>query len=189
MESIGGYSFYACSSLHSVDFPGNVEIIGEYAFMYCSNLNLLRIDEGVEIIGDAAFYYCESLTDIVIPESVQYIGNSAFEWLIFHMDGKEVKSDAEHLAGREWTGSCDRNLYGQSDDSYCVYFDPQDGFCPTIKMFTGDDGTLPSIPEAEMEGCTFTGWFTESSGGSQVTRSTLFAEDSVVFAHWEDISS
>ena len=43
------------------------------------------------------------------------------------------------------------------------------------------------LPEPSLEGSTFVGWFTEPTGGTQITSQTIFkgAADSTLYAHWE----
>ena len=47
-------------------------------------------------------------------------------------------------------------------------------------------GTLPEGPEAT--GWNFQGWYTASTGGSQVTESTLVTENMTIYAQWSDVN-
>ena len=103
ITGIGGYAFYDCSSLTSIDIPVGVTSIGRNAFAYCSSLagidipdgvtslersvfygctsfSSIDIPDGVTSIGDYAFDYCTSLTDIAIPDGVTSIGKCAFSY-------------------------------------------------------------------------------------------------------------
>ena len=81
LTTIGGYAFYDCSSLTSIDIPAGVTSIGSSAFWNCSNLESVTFAEGSQLtsIGGSAFEDCSSLTSIDIPAGVTSIGSSAFE--------------------------------------------------------------------------------------------------------------
>ena len=101
-DLIPAYSFYAATSLTTVNMANTVTRIGEYAFYQCNNLteiklstSLKRIDsygfagsslmsielpEGLEYIDFSAFYYCRYLMGtLVIPDSLEFIGQRAFD--------------------------------------------------------------------------------------------------------------
>jgi len=56
-------------------------------------------------------------------------------------------------------------------------------------MRTGTDGKLPSLPVPTRSGHRFDGWFTAASGGTQITRDTVFTADATVHAHWTSAES
>ena len=62
VESIGGYTFYGCSSLTNIVIPNSVTSIGEYTFYGCSSLTSVTIPNSVTSIGSYAFYNCRALT-------------------------------------------------------------------------------------------------------------------------------
>jgi hypothetical protein len=78
VTTIGGYAFYYCTFLESIEIPDSVTTIGDYAFYYCTSLESIEIPDGVTTIGDKTFYNCTSLESVVIPDSVTTIGDSAF---------------------------------------------------------------------------------------------------------------
>lgn len=45
-------------------------------------------------------------------------------------------------------------------------------------------GTLASLPTPSRTGYTFKGWFTAQSGGTKITTSTVFEDDTTVYAQW-----
>ncbi|MDD3302857.1 MAG: BspA family leucine-rich repeat surface protein [Candidatus Gracilibacteria bacterium] len=70
--------------------------------------------------------------------------------------------------------------------TYTVNFDGNGGtgHTPTTKSvdYNTAIGTLPSNPT--MSGYTFNGWYTTSTGGSQVTESTIVLGNTTVYANW-----
>ncbi len=67
---------------------------------------------------------------------------------------------------------------------FSVSFDATGGTASESVMVTGADGKLPSLPTAERNGYFFVGWYTERLGGTKIKTSTVFSEDSTVYAHW-----
>lgn len=80
VTSIGGYAFYQCDGLTSVNIPNSVTSIGDYAFRYCYGLTSVTIPNTVTSIGNDAFYYCDGLTSVTIGNSVTSIGGYAFAY-------------------------------------------------------------------------------------------------------------
>ena len=78
VTSIGGYAFYSCSGLTSIELGNSVTSIGIYAFCQCRGLTSIVIPNSVTNIGNEAFNGCSGLTSIVIPNSVTSIGYGAF---------------------------------------------------------------------------------------------------------------
>ena len=50
-------------------------------------------------------------------------------------------------------------------------------------------GTISSLPTPTRSGYSFDGWYTASSGGTQITTSTTFSSDQTIYAHWSAVSS
>ena len=67
--SIGGYTFYGCSSLTSITIPEGVTSIGYSAFSGCSSLTSITIPASVSYIGSCAFGDCSSLENILFRGS------------------------------------------------------------------------------------------------------------------------
>lgn len=76
-ETIGGASFWQCSSLISINVPDSVTSIGGDAFNNCG-ISEINIPEGITEIEANTFRGCINLSSITIPESVTSIGSSAF---------------------------------------------------------------------------------------------------------------
>ena len=50
---------------------------------------------------------------------------------------------------------------------------------------TTKDGKLESLPTPTYDGYTFLGWYTEETGGDEVTTDTVFTKDTTIYAHWQ----
>jgi len=71
---------------------------------------------------------------------------------------------------------------------YFVYFDATGGTVDPTFGFTGEGWTLAFLPvPTRTGGYTFDGWFTEPTGGDEVTESTVFSGDATIYAHWSRI--
>ena len=78
ISGIGGYAFWYCTGLSSVEIPSSVTTIGSSAFQWCTSLTSVTIPEGVTTIGFDAFRYCTGLSSVEIPSSVTSISSGAF---------------------------------------------------------------------------------------------------------------
>lgn len=67
---------------------------------------------------------------------------------------------------------------------YTVTFHSNGGSVSPSSSVTKTDGRLSSLPTPTRSGYTFDGWYTASSGGSEVTTATVFTKNSTVYAHW-----
>lgn len=66
-----------------------------------------------------------------------------------------------------------------------VTFNGNGGTPSVASMETRADGTLATLPTATYDAThTFVGWFTLASGGEQIDGSTVFTQDTTVYAHW-----
>ena len=81
VTSIGGFAFYGCSKLQTVNFEENSNLvsIGSQAFYNCSSLASIAIPEGVTSIGYSAFQNCSDLTSLTLPSTLTSIGSNAFQ--------------------------------------------------------------------------------------------------------------
>jgi uncharacterized repeat protein (TIGR02543 family) len=80
-------------------------------------------------------------------------------------------------------------LYAQWIPIYRITFDANGGSVSPTTGSTGMGGKLTSLPTPTRSGYTFSGWFTDATGGTQVTTGTEFSVDAVVYAHWAPTSS
>ena len=83
-------------------------------------------------------------------------------------DNVEVKAIFEKDAPTEFTITFDGN-----------------GGTPSVGSMTTTDRKLISLPSASRSGnYSFDGWYTEKSGGTEITTDTEFPADTTVYAHW-----
>ena len=67
---------------------------------------------------------------------------------------------------------------------FIVTFDGNGG-TPSVGSMTTTNQKLPSLPSASRSGSySFDGWYTEKSGGTKITTTTIFSANTTVYAHW-----
>ena len=67
---------------------------------------------------------------------------------------------------------------------FIVTFDGNGG-TPSVDSMTTTNQKLSSLPSASRSGrYSFDGWYTEKSGGTKITKDTVFHADTPVYAHW-----
>ncbi|MDE5585348.1 MAG: leucine-rich repeat domain-containing protein, partial [Muribaculaceae bacterium] len=76
VTSIGGYAFYECSSLTSIELPNSVTSIGYGAFCDCGDLASVVIGNSVTEIGKNAFYNCAIKSLTFNAENCESIGGT-----------------------------------------------------------------------------------------------------------------
>ena len=71
-------------------------------------------------------------------------------------------------------------------NTYTVIFDANGGSVDPTSAVTVA-GKLTSLPIPTYDGYNFLGWYTQKDGGDKVTTDTVFAVDSTIYAHWQNI--
>ncbi len=73
--------------------------------------------------------------------------------------------------------------------TYTITFNANGGGS-NVTLTTGTDGKLAALPDAPSRtGYTFDGWYTAPSGGTQITKDTVFQGHTTVYAHWKEGAS
>ena len=67
---------------------------------------------------------------------------------------------------------------------YTITFNANGGTVSPANANTGSDGKLASLPNPSRSSYTFNGWYTEISGGTRITVSTVFSVDTTIYAQW-----
>ena len=65
-----------------------------------------------------------------------------------------------------------------------ITFDTGDEYYASYGGKSSNGGTLSTLPTPTRIGYTFNGWYTAESGGDRITTSTVFTDDTTVYAHW-----
>jgi len=78
----------------------------------------------------------------------------------------------------------DTTLYAHWIKVYTVSFDANGGTVTPASAVTGANGMLSFPPAPVQAGHTFDGWFTDATGGDQVTEDIVFTKDTTLYAHW-----
>jgi uncharacterized repeat protein (TIGR02543 family) len=85
------------------------------------------------------------------------------------------------------TDNGDKTFYAKwTAKTYTVTFDANGGTCSTANKTVTYDSTYGDLPTPTREGYTFAGWFTTTSGTTQVTSTTTVAitDAQTLYAHW-----
>jgi uncharacterized repeat protein (TIGR02543 family) len=69
-------------------------------------------------------------------------------------------------------------------ESYLITFNANGGSVAPATRRTSVIGRLSALPSPTRTGYTFVGWYTDRTGGRRITTSTIFEENTTVFAHW-----
>lgn len=72
---------------------------------------------------------------------------------------------------------------GTPHAEYTITFDGNGGMI-SLGSMTTSGRKLAFLPDASRSGYRFDGWYTEKSGGTQVTTDTVFNANTTVYAHW-----
>ena len=78
ITKIGKMAFYACESLVSVIFNGNLLSIGDNSFAACPNLESIILDGIIDTIGDSIFADCTKLKDVTIGCDMEELNGNLF---------------------------------------------------------------------------------------------------------------
>ena len=128
---------------------------------------------------------CEFIEDALIFENLTYSkpGYEFKGWYrdgaftdLFSADGEGATMPSENLT-----------LFAKWEAlSYNVLFDANGGAVNTASKAALSDVAIGELPTPTRQYYTFDGWFTEPTGGTQVTATTKFArtEDITLYAHW-----
>jgi len=86
--------------------------------------------------------------------------------------------------GDFYTLNANLTLYAVWRQPYTVTFNANGGTVSPSSAVITANGTLASLPIPIRANHTFTGWFTATVGGSEITSETKFSEDTIIYAQW-----
>jgi uncharacterized protein (TIGR02145 family)/uncharacterized repeat protein (TIGR02543 family) len=69
-------------------------------------------------------------------------------------------------------------------NTYIVTFNANGGTVSPASGTTGEGGTLASLPTPSKTDCIFDGWYTASTGGTEVTESRVYSASATIYAQW-----
>ena len=72
-----------------------------------------------------------------------------------------------------------------NEKAVTVTFDPQGGSSANPAVV--EQGETVTLPTPTRDGYVFVGWFTQATGGTQITSSTEVTDNATVYAHWQAV--
>ena len=127
----------------------------------------------------------QMVTTAAKPEDVT-VGDFIWKFQTWQLNGVDVAPNTQVgmvQGGLTFTGIWTREAVMPAE--YGVTFDANGGSVSPASAITGTDGRLSDLPTPTRSGSySFDGWYTAVSGGEKVTTSTVFTENSTIYAHW-----
>ena len=71
--------------------------------------------------------------------------------------------------------------------TYTITFEANGGIVDIEVNVTNEEYKLNSLPTPSYEGYDFKGWYTNATGGTEITTDTVFGANMTIYAHWEKI--
>jgi len=128
---------------------------------------------------------------IPLPERFKVLDKSAIKVYRHNDDGTMTDMNATVIDGHAVFETNHLSYYsivagGSSPDpvTYTITFDANDGTSVFTKSTTDMNGKLSVLPTPVRANYAFTGWFTASNDGTQISTSYVFSSDTTVYAHW-----
>ena len=69
--------------------------------------------------------------------------------------------------------------------TYTITFEANGGIVDIEVIGTNEEYKLDSLPTPTYEGYDFKGWYTNATGGTEITTDTVFGANMTIYAHWE----
>lgn len=69
-----------------------------------------------------------------------------------------------------------------------VTFNPNSGTVTETTRNVAKGKKICTLPEPKRQGYEFIGWYTEPSGGEEISKNTIISEDKTFYAHWESVN-
>jgi uncharacterized protein (TIGR02145 family)/uncharacterized repeat protein (TIGR02543 family) len=94
-----------------------------------------------------------------------------------------------YAAGSSYSVTGNVTIYAKwTISTYMITFDANGGTVTPASGTTGDGWKLSSLPTPTRSCYTFGGWYTATTGGTQVTESTVFNANATIYAQWTALS-
>lgn len=197
ISEIGEGAFTGTEKLKEITFEKGIKTIPKEAFSF-SGIKELNLPLGVEVIEDGAFYWCSNLSSVTFPKTLVNIGENAFGEDVRISElrvPKTVKTIGDNAfkslpmvyysgtaTGSPWGA---RGLSNKTEDMHYLHFDTNGSGEYFSSLLISEGSKVGSLPIPNYPGFAFKGWWTESTGGVQVTKDTVMGnKDMTVYAHY-----
>lgn len=157
--------------------PSALKEIGEEAFAGIAARRVV-VPDGVKTIGKKAFADCLKLEQITIPASTTTIAMDAFTNA---PSGFTIYGPLNSYAQ---TFASENGIRFVADDACTITFNANSGVSSETSRTIKKGTAIGTLPTASKSNNAFDGWYTLASGGTKVTASTVFSDDTTVYAHW-----
>lgn len=142
--------------------------------------------------GDFVFigYSTSRVTHVALVESydsetdmITYIGGNQSGGKVSRLT---ISWDPDYVSSSGKKMLC----YGRPnyDTGYTVSFDANGGECDKRNMVIASQSAIGELPVPTRAGYSFEGWYTEATGGSPVTETTVITGNMTIYAQWEAVS-
>jgi hypothetical protein len=157
----------------------------------------VSLPSGLTYIGSSAFSQCTALSEITLPDAVKTIDSEAFR-ACTNLKKIVISCNVVTMESNIFAGCTKLTIYGYQNSEAQTYANANDiPFVSqwkyvTVKFEAGNIGYLSSGEEQKNVGvgekygtlpsvkayssCKFEGWYTEKTGGTKVTESTICKE-------------
>ncbi len=210
VTTLADYAFGYCTALTSITIPDSVTSIGQYAFGNCTALTSITMPD-IMTIAENAFRNC-SMTDVcvtlptgsVTTDGVieRYFDTSSTSWVLPGQSntvstlilatnvGVVPTTDIYGNSGLKliYAEGYSYEYYGTwmnlAPGQVVVVYDCNGGFSADSFTYVAIGGTIASFPTAYLTDYDLIGWYTAATGGTQITASTAFPWNDIVYAQW-----
>ena len=136
VTKIGQWAFSDCESLESITIPSTVTHIGKGAFA-CTKIHSITLPENIEEIESRTFELCEYLKNIIIPDNVKSIGERAFEDCS-SLEEITLPTSLKHIYSDAFNGCIKlKKVHVESIRNWCnINFELGEGISPDLEWFT-----------------------------------------------------
>ena len=190
LKTVEEYAFAGSTSLQSVLFADGVKAIPSSMLSGCTGISSIMLPSSVTSIGARSFSGCSGLSQINIPAGVDAIGMGAFTdcpLSLVHVAARDTARVKAMLvaSGLEQSFVDGITFFEEDPPFWFISFDPNGGVASSSLYEIPPFVALGELPTAvRTGGYDFLGWFTEPSGGEQITDETPATADVTYYAHW-----
>lgn len=172
--SISGGKWGTPDSTNYIINAKDMELSGSPSFINTSIW--LTSDDNIEITGELAYS----------APCLVYVESSLPRTLTSGWDTYMTNNNVSGYFRSPYNGA---KIVYRDNEAVMVYYykityDANGGSCSVQSAKTDISGKLTSLAVPTRECYSFDGWFTEETGGEQVTADTVFTDDTTIYAHW-----